>query len=107
MDNPRNEAKKPAIVGSIPGSGWTGATLVCFGPTEDGDLKETYCPAAGTCHYTAASAQFLSPSCKASVTGQPNPQKLPGVQMPWETPPNGFGYTEKRCLKPKKKEHEL
>ena len=106
MDNPRREAKKPAVGGSIPGSGWTGATSVCFSPTEAGDLKETYCLPAGTCHYTGGGTQLLFLSCRASVTGQPNPQGLPGVQMPRETPLNGFGYTEKRCLKPKK-EHEL
>lgn len=106
VDNPRKEAKNPAVEGSVPGSRWTGATLVCFGPTEDGDLKEMYCPTAGTCHYIGAGAQLLSPSCRAGVMGEPNPQVLPGIQMPQQTPLNGFGYTEKTCLKPIK-EHEL
>lgn len=58
------------------------SSLVCFGPTENRDLKETYCPTAGTGHYTNAGAQLLCHSCRARVMGQPNPQGLPCIQMP-------------------------
>lgn len=37
--------------------------------------------------------------------GHLNPHGLPGIQMPWETPLNGFGYTEKRCFKTNKQKN--
>lgn len=91
MDNPRKEAKKAATGASVPGEGWTDDTLVCFGPTEDEDLPLHQCQ-----------HPVPIPSCRASVMGHPKPHGLPGTQMPWETPLNGFGYTEKRCFKTNK-----
>lgn len=53
MDNLRKETKNPAVEGSAPGSGWTGLT-------EDGDIKGTHCPAAGTCQNPASALLLQS-----------------------------------------------
>jgi len=49
---------------------------------------------------TLVPAQLLSLFCRASVMGQPNSSALRHTDR--ETPLNGFGYTERRCLKQKK-----